>query len=411
MNDKKRIILSRALTNSGDQAWDFAVPITLALMMPGKLDVVAFVFFLSRLSHVLFLPSIGNLIDKISRLKIFRLGLSAQFFGVAVQGASLIAFPFLGYPSLIGVVVGGILSSLGSAMTSIEVAQDLVPTLFSGTALTKINSHIRQVDLFSEVLSPVLAGILLTFSPPSFQFLGLILIVLWNLISFFPEYFLVRRVLKDHQAQLHKPNLNLVTIPLWKNLSKGWRELLKLPIAPAIIAYAILWLSVLSPHGVLLTSFLKESWNLPELKLGIFRGLGAIFGLAATFIFPPLVKKLGLLSASKASVIFLASSLMLALYGFHIKNEWIFLGFILFSRVGVYSFSLGEQQIRQIAVPENLRGSVNATASAMTGIATLGMLGLGSLMGSSDQFQNLVNISVAFVLLSMLVFILKMRKL
>ena len=136
--------------------------------MPGKLDLVAFVFFLSRLSHVLLLPPLGNLIDRLSRLQVFRLGLAAQFSGVLIQALSFYNLSQAGHVSLVGVVCGGVLSSLGASMTSIGVAQDLVPTLFAGEELTRINSRIRQVDLFSEVVSPVLAGLLFALSPPTF---------------------------------------------------------------------------------------------------------------------------------------------------------------------------------------------------------------------------------------------------
>ena len=410
MNTDKKIVVSRALTNSGDQAWDFAVPVSLAVLMPGQLNLVALVFFISRLSHVLLLPLVGQFMDRISRLQTLQVGLSSQFLGVVIQALSIANLSAHKEIALAGVIAGGILTGLGSSMTNIGVAQDLVPSLFSDTQLTQINSRVRQVDLFSEVCSPVIAGLLLLIYFPTVPQLGLFLIAAWNLMSFFPEYILVKGVLVAHGDRLQKPRLNNTRTPIWKRLSGGWRDLLKLSIAPAVFAYALLWLSALSPHGVLLTSYLKEAWKLPELTLGIFRGLGAIFGLMATLLFPLLVNRFGLLRACKQSILFQSFMLILALVAFHLRSEWIFLGFILFSRIGLYGFGLGEQQIRQTGIPENLRGSVNATASALTGVGTLCLLGLGSILGSVEKFDRLVDISVLCVVVAGFVYSLRMNR-
>ena len=410
MNTDKKIILSRALTNSGDQAWDFAVPVSLAILLPGKLNLVALVFFISRLSHVLLLPLVGQFMDRISRMQTLQVGLSAQFLGVLIQAVSIVNFSTHNELILVGVIVGGILTGLGSAMTNIGVAQDLVPSLFSGPQLTQVNSRVRQVDLFSEVCSPIVAGLLLLISYPQFPQAGLCVVAIWNLVSFFPEYILIKEVLVSQRDMLRKPPTSSTRTPIWKKLSGGWRDLLKLSIAPAVFAYALLWLSALSPHGVLLTSYLKESWKLPELTLGIFRGLGAIFGLIATLIFPILVSRFGLLRACRHSIVFQSFMLIVALVAFHLRAEWMFLGFILFSRIGLYAFSLGEQQIRQTGIPESLRGSVNATASALTGIGTLCLLGLGSILGSVEKFDRLVDISVLCVAMAGVLYSFGMKR-
>jgi len=410
MNSEKKIILSRALTNCGDQAWDFAVPLSLAVLMPGKLKLVALVFFVSRLGHVLLLPLVGNAMDHMSRLRTLQTGLAAQFIGVLIQAASITSLSTSNEGPLVGIISGGILTGLGSAMTNIGVAQDLVPSLFSGTRLTRINSRIRQVDLVSEVCSPVLSGLLLLIRFPEIPNLGLFVVATWNLLSFFPEYFLVKGVLNVHGDFLKRPALHSTRAPIWKKLSGGWSALLKLSIAPAVFAYALLWLSVLSPHGVLLSSYLKQAWKLPEVTLGIFRGLGAVFGLIATLLFPMLVNRFGLLRACKQSLLFQCLMLILALVSFYTRTEWMFLGFILLSRIGLYGFGLGEQQIRQTGVPENLRGSVNATASALTSVGTLCLLAIGSALGSVETFDRLVDISVLCVVAAGAIFALRMKR-
>ena len=60
---------------------------------------------------------------------------------------------------------------------------------------------------------------------------------------------------------------------------------------PAAFALALLYLTVLS-FGLLATAYLN--WRgMSEAELSIYRGLGAIAGISATFIFPPMHGKLG----------------------------------------------------------------------------------------------------------------------
>jgi iron-regulated transporter 1 len=411
MRNFNQIVLSRALTHSGDQAWDFALPVSLALLLPGRLDLVAMVFFVSRIAHIALLPVVGSWIDRLSRLSALRMGLFAQFVGVLVQVAALFYVTHFLQSSVLGLVIGSLLCGLGSAMTSIAVAQDLVPTLFSGVHLIKINSRIRQVDLFAEIASPILAGAFLLLSTPSMPMLGLWLIAAWNLCSFFPEYFLLCSVLQKHSKSLDKPATAASKVPFAQELVGAWKLLARLPIAPAIFAYSLLWFSVLSPHGVLLTVFLKETWKMPELTLGTFRGLGAFFGVIATLLYPWLVSRLGIIASCRLSVAFQALMLLFCWSAFQMQQEWMFLGFILLSRVGLYSFSLGEQQLRQEAVPVSQRGRVNGAAGALNNFAALMILGLASFFGAAGQFDFLVNASAFFVLLSAILFAFSAPKL
>jgi len=132
MKTSSKIIFSRALTNSGDQAWDFAVPVTMAMQMPYRLDLVAFTFFIARLGHIILLPLIGSFIDRFNRISCLKLGLAAQFAGVFIQAVALTQLAQSPHFSILAISLGGILSSLGSSTTNIAVAQDLVPSLFQG---------------------------------------------------------------------------------------------------------------------------------------------------------------------------------------------------------------------------------------------------------------------------------------
>lgn len=405
-----RLLLGRLLTRSGDQAWDFAVPIVLLKIFPDQLRIAALYYLIAKLLNVILLPKITSLIDQINRLKAAKLGTVLQLIGVFLgvigivmlsyfstseffwNGGPLIAFFIL--------VFGGLLSSLGSSFMDIAIANDLVPSSLKVEELSKFNSRLRQIDLFTEVTSPVIAGLLLLLDSP--ELLGFYLIALWNLISFFPELSLIKSVLKDKPELMYEKQIisEQTRKSIFQKLSEGWSAFFKEPIALVALAYAFLWLSVLSPHGVLLAGFLKDGWKLPEWAIGTFRGAGAFFGLIATFAFPWAVKKWGLLKSARNFIVYQTVTLVISLVFFYsggLTGQVGFMVFILFSRIGLYGFSLGEMEIRQLGINPNVRGVVNGFASALTGFATLFLFAAGAILPTTKDFSVLIVGSVVFV--------------
>ncbi len=414
-----KILIGRLLTRSGDQAWDFAVPLVLLKIFPDQLRVAALYFFLVKLLSVVLLPRLAALIDRWSRLKAARAGILLQFVGVVIGAGSIYGLfmvsdgPF-GWSNpqtltlFIALIFGGLLSGLGSTFMDIAIANDLVPSGLREEELTTFNSSLRQIDLFTEVTAPVLAGLLLTLDHP-FVLLGFSLVALWNVISFFPELYLLQSIFRDRPDLIVK---EIETSPqtkktMWQKLSGGWSAFFKEPVALVAIAYAFLWLSVLSPHGVLLAAYLKDGWRLPEWAIGLFRGAGAFFGLFSTVVFPWAEKRWGLLNASRNFIVYQALTLIVALVFFltgGLSGQIGFLVFILFSRVGLYGFSLGEMQIRQIGIGPSVRGEVNGFATALTGVATLALYGSGTLLPATEDFKILIVGSVGFVIVGCLVY-------
>lgn len=415
-----RLLLGRFLTRSGDQAWDFAVPIVLLKIMPGHLRIAAFYYLLIRVASVILLPRVASVIDTKDRLSVIRLGLFLQFMGVLLSAASIFSLWVIGSkdPSFLDVkflgvflfmVFSGLIGTLGASLMDIAIANDLAPSVFSGQELSRFNSRFRQVDLVTEVGSPVIAGLLLAISGSWLPLMGFLLVVVWNLLSFFPEYGILKSVFKD------RPDLQKKFIQVSEGLSKsftrkvveGWREFFRQPVAPAVLAYALLWLSVLSPHGVLLTGFLQDGWRVPEWIIGLFRGSGAFFGLAATILFTYALK---FMDIKKASWIFLAFQTVMVVAAyilFLVPGQFGqngFLVLILFSRIGLYGFSLGEIQIRQERIPADVRGEVNGFANALTGIATLALFAAGASLPTTEDFGYLVLMSVTCVFSALVVY-------
>lgn len=411
MKLETRLLLGRFLTRSGDQAWDFTVPIVLLKLFPDQLRVAALYFLIAKLLNVVVLPKIAALIDRLDRLTAVRIGIFFQFLGVLIGTGAVYALSKLvgdGFSwthgnaevAFLTLVIGGLVASLGSSFMDIAIANDLVPSSLTPEELPHFNSRLRQLDLFTEVTSPVAAGLLLILNDP--PLIGFFLIALWNLVSFFPELLLIQSVLRDRPALREKRIVVAVQSgrSIVGNLVLGWRAFFKEPVALVALAYAFLWLSALSPHGVLLTGFLKDAWHLPEWAIGSFRGAGAVFGLIATVLYPWGVRRWGLIKASRNFLLFqsliLFTSLGLMLSGTFV-GQIGFLACILLSRIGLYGFSLGEMQIRQVGISPNVRGEVNGFAAALTGIATLLLYASGALLPSTEDFKYLIIGSVLFV--------------
>lgn len=419
-----RLLLSRFLTRSGDQAWDFAVPISLLVVFPGQIQVAALYYFFVRLGHVLLMPSVATLIDQHARDITARVGIFSQALAVVLQflaiwglwkiseGAFVISS--LSLTLFVAMCLVGLLSDLGAAVMHIAVSGDVVPAAIPAERLSVFNSRIRQIDLFTEVTSPIAAGLLLLVAPLEFPLMGLLLVVIWNILSFFPEYLLLMSVFNESPQLRTKIKIPMQAAQsLVKKILLGWRSFFQEPVAPVLFCYALLWLSVLSPHGVLLTGFLKGGWALPELTIGVFRGLGALFGISATFLFPWLLKKSNLKATSEKFLWFQALTVTLGLFCFLNESTWGqygFLIFVLMSRVGLYGFSLGEEQIRQVSIPEAVRGRVNGFGSALTGLATLFLYGAGAKLSSTNDFTILIAASVVFIVISAFIFSIWSRR-
>lgn len=409
MNVENKILLSRLMTRSGDQAWDFAVPIVLINSFPNHMRFAFLYFFIMKLGTVLLMPTVGRLIDHKSRRSSFKLGIGIQAVAV-VASLAIIATLIIEWNSVLYalLLIFGIASAIGTNVMDIAVANDLVPTVVSDNRLPIFNSRLRQLDLLTEVLSPVIAGTIILLTFEGLPLFGFSLIAVWNLVSFYPEYFLLNQILNIHSALNEKnviqPESKLGII---KKIQAGWKDFTSLKVSGVIFSYSLLWVSVLSPHGVLLTAFLKGGWTLSEPLIGTFRGLGAVFGLVATVLYPIVRKRNSLVKTARNFLIFQALLVILSLIFFlesSKTSQMLFLVFVLLSRIGLYGFSLGEMELRQRLIPEKLRGEINGVASSLNSLATLAIFGLGLIFSTPESFKYLVWISVTSVCFASLLF-------
>ena len=296
--------------------------------------------------------------------------------------------------------LGSLIAALGSNLMDVAIGQDWLPDLVTSEELSKMNSHLSQVDLVTEVGAPIAAGFILMVGHPLFPHLGFFLVALWNLLSFLPEISLLRSVAKSSEIFATKRVIpKEPQVGVFASLQLGWKSFRSHTAAGGMFAATLLWLSVLSPHGVLLTTFLKSDWNVSEHVLGIFRGGGALFGILGTLCFPIVRRKIGLLAATLGFLSFQFGSVALAFVFFWTRSYSgiAFLSCILFSRIGLYGFGIGETEIRQRFVSSSDRGLISGVVTSLTSFATLLLFALGAAFGNSSGFQVLVFVSLAAV--------------
>lgn len=404
------------------------MPVTLVILFPTQISLVAVIYLLSKLGTVFVSPWLFGVIDKWRRLHTAILGTTLQLTSVLLVTLCVVCLASqkealaaqwnnpTPWALVTGIILGSVTANLGAGLMDTSVGNDWIPTLVPPQQLAAINSRLKQLDLLTEVLSPLAAGLLLAFRPQAMPLAGFLLVALWNFLSFAPELALLRSVFRTSvslQSMTQDEGLARARQTLPKKLTLGWRDFRHQLAALAMLSYAFLWLSALSPHGVLLTAFLKSGWTFSETELGLFRGLGALFGLTATLAFPRVRARLGLVRGTRFFIVFQACVLLCSLpfFFFGVEFGWVFLALVLLSRIGLYGFSLGESEIRQRTIPEGQRGRVNGVASALTSLATIVLFGLGAVFSNPENFFAMVLVSVIAVCAGAALFVFWSRRL
>lgn len=204
----------------------------------------------------------------------------------------------------------------------------------------------RRIDLSCALLAPVGVGLLMTLVS---NVAGIIFICSWNIISFFAEYYLlimvyrsVPRLALKHSASEPKENIrgsveslhgkdefsqiveqddtNLIeqyeesgclqkAFHRVRSFWSGWAIYFKQNVALAGTSLAFLYLTVLGFSSV--TTGYVYTQKISGAVLSVCYGVGSVFGIVGTFLFPRIRKKVGLVKTGLIS--FLMQWSMLAL--------------------------------------------------------------------------------------------------
>ena len=393
-------MLARLLTRAGDHAWGLAIPLALMVAAPGTMRPLAAYYLMTRLAVVLAMPQLGRWIDEADRLDVVRAGIALEVAGVI---AAALLFGALAPASGLvpAVIAAGVVAQVGATMMAVVLPGRWVPALFESDALARVNSRLKQCDLISEVAAPVAAGSLMAFaSSPAAPYRGFHIVALVNLASFALEYALLAHLYRAQPA-LAVPSP--APHPTQPPTASAFRTFLAQPTLPVMLAYGLLWFTVLTPHGALLTGFLKIQWKLDEQMLGLVRGVGALCGLAPTLFYARTVRAFGIRATAAACLVAQVAALVLACLSLRHQTTLaaaLFVVALMTSRVGLYGFVLAEVQIFQENVPDAIRGRVGAAASSYNNALGLAIYAAALFFPAPADFPLLAWASCASVALA-----------
>lgn len=450
---RRKLLLSHTITRTGTQAWMFCAPLVLLRFTPGTIVGPACWGLVTMLASMFFGPPIGTWADKTDRNRVVTLGVAAQAVAVLGSTLALIAVsatedtssqsPSDNIPALAAFTFFGVVEKLGTVLSDVAVKREWAPCLFTkGDKLYAVNVLMSQIDLSTEVVGPFGAGLLMSLGvynggaisaallPSSIhaEDFGFIAVGLLNVLSFGPQLSMLRAIYRTHAHRLQPQQKEARKVNLPQ--SGAWGSWFSHPggLKLLSLSYSLLYLTVLSPHGALLTAFLLM-YGVPTWELSLLRGSGALLGVLGVTFRGPMGKCLGERCADAFSVIWLATAMAIALFAFNATADeeseavladtlglsgadagrqaalLVFMAAVCLGRPGLYAFELGVLNTEQEIADSQRRTAVGAVDNALTSGATVVMYGTGILLARPEQFGFLVAGSSFFVTLGALVYV------
>ncbi|XP_057856013.1 solute carrier family 40 member 2, chloroplastic isoform X3 [Cryptomeria japonica] len=408
--------------NLVEQIWNFACPAAIALLYPSLLPV-AVVGFIAKLGIFAGGPLVGSLMDSYPRVLAFNCLSIVQTAAQLISAGMIIyaldratpaaasATSLLLQPWFVVLVLAGAIERLTGLASGVAFERDWV-VLLAGTnrpiALARANAMLSRVDLLCEVVGASIFGILLSILDPvkclklaaALMICTLPVQILLVCLTDKVSKGVLERSRNHTSSELCQPGR--LTERVLGVISHGWVQYKTQPVLPVSLAYVLLCFNAVLGPGGLMTSFLTNRGLNPSI-IGAFSGMCAFMGIAATFISASLVKKLGLLKAGAAGLVFQALLLGIAVTvywsGFIAQQKSLifFLFLIVLSRLGQMSYDIVGGQILQSAIPASQANLIGATEVSMTSLAELVMLGFAIIGNDVSHFGFLALLSMAAV--------------
>jgi solute carrier family 40 (iron-regulated transporter), member 1 len=328
-----RLYTSHALSRWGDRMWDFSITMILAAIGSGSALLPAVYGTIEGLCVFFLSPVVGASlhVEGGERLTIIRRMLLTQNLSVALSAFSgvcalLAQAGVLSNPAVENSDLGlteiwliaflmlfGCVASVSGVGSNIAVEKDWVVVVCENdeARLSQMNAVMRRIDLFCKTAAPVLTGLVMEAG----IVWGAGVVAVWNLISLAFEYRLLELVAAGvaeigggsaatpataTATSLAPPScLRAASKPL-RGLSQGWGMYHRLPFWGSAFGLAMLYLSQLN-FGRVTSSFLIWS-SVPPWAIGLAQGVGAVIGLASTWVYPPLRRRIGLRNTATCSI-------------------------------------------------------------------------------------------------------------
>ena len=315
---RRVLYLSHFFAQWAERMWEFSVVLFLSSIAPSSLFLVSSYGLFQCLAIILSGSAAGNYIDRTERMKAFRLILMSQ--NGFVLACSLCCYVLLGtntassapewhpplwakkmlfhipmdYFSLSMIVLIHLFGALGavfSRASTVAIEKDWVVVLSRGSSnwLKETNVMMRQIDLFSKVMAPVMAGVVMKFGSieDTALFVGIL-----NILAIIVEFFCTAKIY-EATPELSEPRKDPVVERTNSradddlNRPSGWIHSLRAFFSQRVwgagVALSLLYLNVLS-FGNIMIAYLQFR-NMGPTLIGVTRGVGETFGLLGTLIF------------------------------------------------------------------------------------------------------------------------------
>ncbi|KAL2061220.1 hypothetical protein VTL71DRAFT_7493 [Oculimacula yallundae] len=450
-----KIYLLHFLFMWNSRTFEFVSIILVASAYPDDLTATSIRGMALTLSSILFASSVGSWIDNssnrilplrtgiiINHVSIIVIYLMWMFWPLVAVGNS--SFKKKGFFGMI--IILDVVQTLSATGYNLSITRDWIPTLVtsekgSDYTLTHVNAVIARVNLFCKVVSPLLLPVIISaFSRGTWIFvITLITISVWVI-----EMYILRNISAEH-PQLRSFKLQeMIPLELMEYVGAGtakqpglWgtasrlfyrhpaqrlRHFFSLPVWPAAICMAFLYLTVLVYSAPLITYLLQS--GMPLELVTIARASGSLMGFVATFTTPLaseyLTQRIGALGRvprklSSWGIIgqFLALiPVVLVLQTLSpsfprnasegstksVSQASLFtiitlFGFLSFSRFFHWMYELMEQELEQSEVPISQRSTFSGTAQAICSCFDLLHWFATVVWGRPEQFKGLATAS------------------
>jgi iron-regulated transporter 1 len=220
------------------------------------------------------------------------------------------------------VTVLGIVSNLSSSATKTIIERDWIVVLSKSDTdlLSVINAMMRRIDQVCLLLAPILSGVFMSALDTTWA-AGMIAV--WNTVSFFFEYSLLRAVYTRVPELAHKvthkkedgeeKRLSTFHFQKVKHTAKSYFENLKIfykqDVAVIGFCLSLVYCSVLG-YGSIIIGYLRLN-KVKDLYNGVAMAVGACFGILGTICYTLFTKRFGVSATGCLGAVTLAIS-----YGF-----------------------------------------------------------------------------------------------
>ncbi|KAJ9545224.1 hypothetical protein OSB04_024931 [Centaurea solstitialis] len=432
--------------------WEFSVGLYMIKFWPDSLLMAAAYGVVESASATLFGPFVGQWLDRSTYPKVLQIWLSTQNFSFIVAGITVVGL--LIYPELretnataftlliVLINLSGAVAVLSTLAGTILIEREWLVVISEGhpsNLLTKMNSRIRRIDLISKLFAPVVSGFIISFVS---LIASAACLAIWNVVSVFLQYWLLNSVyegipalternrkrglnatllydqeegpstsrdqsrqnqdLEDHSEDVSLGNSRVekfVKRVSDNSFVRAWQVYLRQDVVLPGLALALLYFTVLS-FGTLMTATLE--WEgIPAYIIGTGRGISAIVGISATFLYPFLETRISTLRTGLWSIWSQWTCLLVCVGSIWVKNNttsaYLLMAGVAASRLGLWVFDLSVIQQMQDQVSESDRAVVGGVQNSIQSFWDLMTYIMGLIISNPQDFWKLIIMSFGLV--------------